>query len=330
VIDLKALHQARVLITGGAGLIGSTIAHLAVAHGARVTVLDALLPLFGGNPFNLQEILEEIDFIQGDIRDLEVMKETVKGADFIFSLAAQVSYVDSNVHPGLDLDINCRGHLNLLNACAQENRHAKIVFTSSRFVYGTIEYNPVDESHPFNCLSIYGINKLAGEKYYRFYHDAYGLKTVSLRLANPYGPRQQMKHGKYGIVNWFIRLALEGKPLTVYGDGHQRRDYIFVEDVAEALMLAALTPETAGQVYNLGSGIGTPFKKMAALVADCVPGTRVQQVEWPKDRYFVETGDYISDITKISQATGWHPKTSLSAGIAQTVDYYRRFRDRYW
>ena len=311
-------------------MIGSTIAHLAMALGAQVTVLDALLPMYGGNPYNLHKILERIDFVQGDIRDAEVLKGAVKGADYIFSLAAQVSYVDSNTHPLLDLDINCRGHLNLLNACLQNNREAKIVFTSSRFVYGTIEYNPVDEKHPFNCLSIYGINKLAGEKYYRFYRDAYGLKTVSLRLANPYGPRQQMKHSKYGIVNWFIRLALEGQPLTVYGEGSQKRDYIFVEDVAEAAVYAALTPETEGQVYNVGSGLGTPFRDMVSLVAECVPGTVVKQVEWPKDRYFVETGDYISDITRITQVTGWQPRTSLKDGIAQTVNYYRRHRDRYW
>lgn len=311
-------------------MIGSTIAHLAVAQGAQVTVLDALLPMYGGNPFNLHKILDRIDFVQGDIRDFEVLKEAVKGADYIFSLAAQVSYVDSNIHPLLDLDINCRGHLNLLNACVQANREARIVFTSSRFVYGTIEYNPVDEKHPFNCLSIYGINKLAGEKYYRFYRDAYGLQTVSLRLANPYGPRQQMKHSKYGIVNWFMRLALEGQPLTVYGEGSQRRDYIFVEDVAEAAVYAALSSETEGQVYNVGSGIGTPFKDMVSLVAACVPGTEIRQVEWPKDRYFVETGDYISDITRITQATGWQPRTSLKDGIAQTLDYYRQHRDRYW
>ena len=329
-VSLKSLYGARVLITGGAGMIGSTIAHLAVAQGAKVTVLDAMMPLYGGNPFNLHQILEDIDFIQGDIRDFETVKAAVQGADYIFSLAAQVSYVDSNVHPMLDLDINCRGHLNLLNACVQVNRQARIVFTSSRFVYGTIEYNPVDENHPFNCLSIYGINKLAGEKYYRFYRDAHGLPTVSLRLANPYGPRQQMKHSKYGIVNWFIRLALEKKPLTVYGEGNQRRDYIFVEDVAQAAMFAALTPETEGQVYNVGSGIGTPFKEMVNLVAQCIPGTEVHQVEWPKDLQFVETGDYISDITRITQTTGWRPRTSLKEGIVQTVDYYRQHRDRYW
>lgn len=311
-------------------MIGSTIAHLAVRQGAKVAVLDAMLPLYGGNDFNLSGIMDQIDFIPGDIRDFDLVKRAVAGADYIFSLAAQVSYVDSNTEPLLDLDINCHGHINLLQACVQASPRAKCVFTSSRFVYGTIEYNPVDESHPFNCLSIYGIHKLAGEKYYRFYHDAHQLRTVSLRISNPYGPRQQMKHSKYGIVNWFIRLALEGQPLTVYGEGRQKRDYIFVEDVAEALILAALTPGTEGQVYNLGSGIGTPFIDMAQWVAEAIPGTEVRQVEWPADQYFVETGDYISNIAKLTQATGWAPKTSIEEGIAQTVSYYRRHRARYW
>jgi UDP-glucose 4-epimerase len=328
--DFDSLRGARVLITGGAGMIGSAIAHLAVAQGAAVTVLDAMLPLYGGNRFNLEGIWDRITFVPGDIRDFELLRRQVVGMDYIFSLAAQVSYVDSNTDPLLDLDINCRGHLNLLNACAAANRGARLLFTSSRFVYGTIEYNPVDEGHPFNCLSIYGIHKLAGEKYYRFYHDAHGMAAVSVRIANPYGPRQQMKHSKYGIVNWFIRLALDGQPLTVFGEGGQRRDYIFVEDVAEAAVAATLAPGTAGQVYNLGSGTGTPFIDMAKMVAEVIPGTEVKQVAWPADRYFVETGDYISDITKLVQATGWRPRISMAEGIRRTADYYRQHREQYW
>ncbi len=311
-------------------MIGSTLTHLLVASGAEVTVLDAMLPLYGGNPFNLQDISDKIFFVKGDIRDLEIVKRVVDGADFIFNLAAQVSYVDSNLDPLLDLDINCRGHLNVLLACSQANRQARLVFTSSRFVYGSIDYNPVDEGHPFNCLSIYGIHKLAGEKYYRFYHDAHGLHTVSLRITNPYGPRQQMKHSKYGIVNWFIRLALEGKPLTVFGEGLQKRDYIFVEDLAEALVLAPLSSSTNGQVYNLGSGRGTPFIDMVNLVAELVPGTQIHHLEWPTDRYFVETGDFIADISRLKEDTGWNPKTSLRQGIAKTIEFYRQYHDKYW
>lgn len=311
-------------------MIGSQITRLAVQGGAQVTVLDAMLPLYGGNPFNLHGLEEAISFVQGDMRDPELLRAMVPGKDIIFSLAGQVSYVDSNVDPFLDLEINCGGHLKVLEACRQHNRRAKLVFASSRFVYGAIEYNPVDENHPFNCLSIYGIHKLAGEKYYRFYYDAHGLETVSLRLANPYGPGQQMKHSKYGIVNWFIRLALEGKPLTVYGEGQQQRDYIFNQDMAEAFLTVALEPGTAGKVFNVGSGVGTPFMEMARLVAAAVPGTEVVQLEWPADRYFVETGDYISDLTKITSATSWRPRTSLAQGIARTVAFYRENRQYYW
>ena len=311
-------------------MIGSTIAQLAVQSGAQVTILDAMLPAYGGNLFNLHGIHDAMKFVPGDIRDLELVKSLIPGMDYIFSLAGQVSYVDSNTDPLLDLDINCKGHIQVLEACRQARTKARLIFASSRFVYGKIDYNPVDEGHPFNCLSIYGIHKLAGEKYYRFYHEAYGLETVSVRIANPYGPRQQMKHSKYGIVNWFIRLALEGKPLTIYGDGRQGRDYIFVEDLAEAMFALGLAPKTSGQVYNLGTGLGTPFIEMAHLVAAAVPGTEVRQVEWPADRYFVETGDYVSDLGKITGTVAWRPRTSLKEGIARTVDYYRRYRGKYW
>ena len=329
-INATPLQGARILITGGAGMIGSHIAQAAVAQGAQVTVVDALLPLYGGNLFNLQEIASQITFIQGDIRDAALMQRVVQGQDIIFNLAGQVSYVDSNHDPLLDLDINCRGHITVLEACRQHNRRAKLVFASSRFVYGTIEYNPVDERHPFNCLSVYGIHKLAGEKYYRFYYDAHGMDTVSLRIANPYGPRQQMHHSKYGIVNWFIRLALEGQPLTIFGEGSQKRDYIFNQDLAAAFLAVAQTPTTAGEVYNVGSGTGTPFRDMARLVAAAVPGTEIIHLEWPADRYFVETGDYISDITKLTTATSWRPATSLEAGINRTVAFYRQHRRHYW
>ena len=318
------------LITGGAGMIGSTIAHLAVAQGAQVSILDAMLPLYGGNRFNLRGIIDEIQFIEGDIRDLDLMRRVVPGYDYIFSLAGQVSYVDSNTDPLLDLDINCKGHLQVLEACRLENPRAKLLFASSRFVYGRIEYNPVDEKHPFNCLSIYGIHKLAGEKYYRFYHEAYGLNTVSVRIANPYGPRQQMKHSKYGIVNWFIRLALDSQPLTVFGDGLQHRDYIYNEDLAEGCLALMLSPGTEGGVYNLGTGTAVPFIEMARLVAAAVPGTELRQVAWPQDRYFVETGDYLSDITRITAATGWRPKTTPKDGVERTVAYYREHRQEYW
>jgi UDP-glucose 4-epimerase len=328
--DAQALRGAQVVITGGAGMLGSAVARLALEHGADVTVIDAFLPLYGGNRFNLPEEHERLTTIEGDIRDAALMRQVLDGADWVFNLAAQVSYVDSNVDPFTDLDINCRGHLTLLEACRLSGRRPKVVFASSRFVYGTVQDNPVNEKHPFNCLSIYGIHKLAGEKYHRFYYDAYGIPAVSLRIANPYGPRQQMKHEKYGIVNWFIRLALEGKPLSVYGDGAQVRDYIYVDDLAEAFLTVAADDRTSGETYNLGSGVGSRFREMAEIIAEEIPGTVVQSVPWPPDRVFVETGDYVTDLTKLSSTTGWKPQVFLREGIARTIAFYRQHRARYW
>src|SRR5258708_482965 len=204
-------------------MLGSTLAHLAAEQGAKVRIIDAMLPLYGGNPFNLESIAHEIDFIEGDIRDAGVMKAAVRDVDYVFDLAAQVSYVHSNRDPLLDLDINCRGHLIVLEACRQFSPKTKVIFSSSRFVYGSTQYNPVDENHPTNCTSIYGIHKLNVEKYFGFYHAAHNLETACVLIANPYGPRQQMKHNAYGIVNWFIRLAMDGKPLTIYWDVKQFR-----------------------------------------------------------------------------------------------------------
>ena len=327
---MSFLQGKEVLVTGGAGMLGSSLVVRLAGLGAKVRVLDAMLPDYGGNLFNLSEVKDRIEWIQGDIRDSACLRQALRGIRMVFNLAAQVSYIDSNVDMEKDLDINCLGQIRLLEACRALPILPRVVFSSSRFVYGRIERNPVNELHPLNCLSVYGIHKLAGEKYHRFFYDRYGLPTVSLRIANPYGPRQQMKHSKYGIVNWFVRLGLEGKPLTVYGKGLQKRDYIYVEDLVEAFLLAALSPKTPGQVYNIGSGQGISFHIMAEEVARQIPGSLVTEVEWNPSRYFVETGDYVSDISKIRQDTGWQPRVPLQEGISRTLAYYRKYRDSYW
>ena len=324
------LKNKNILIVGGAGMIGSTLANLIYDEGANITIFDAMLPLYGGNMFNLDNIKDKINFIKGDIRDGDSLNDVVKNQDYIFNLAAQVSYVKSNNEPFLDMDFNCKGILNVLEACRKFAPNSKIVFSSSRFVYGSLEYLPVDEKHPFNCRSIYGIHKLTGEKYHRFYCDAYGLNTTSIRIANPYGPRQQMKHSEWGIVNWFVKLALDSKPLTVFGKGTQKRDYVFVDDIAKALLCCAESDNTNGKVYNIGSGIGTPFIEMADTIASLIPGTAVNELEWPKDRYFVETGDYISDNTAIMTDTDWSPIIDFKSGIDRTIKYYQEFRNHYW
>lgn len=320
----------RILITGGAGMIGSTIAIQSVKRGATVTIFDNMLPMYGGNHFNLEPVKDEINFVFGDIRDEVTVSEVVKGQDVIYNLAAQVSYVDSNIHPFYDLDVNCRGHLTVLECCRKYNPKVRIIFSSSRFIYGKTQYNPVDEEHPYNCLSIYGVHKLNGEKYYQYYYQNHHLDTIIFRIANPYGPRQQMKHSKYGVVNWFIKLGLEGISLPIFGDGKQKRDYIFVEDIAECMLSILKVKNPEWRVFNLGSGVGTRFCDMAKFVVDALKGAKIEFKEWPKDRYFVETGDYISNIDRIKNVSGWAPKTPMIEGVRKTIEYYQKYRRYYF
>lgn len=319
----------RVLITGGAGFIGSTLAHALVALGADVRVVDAMLPLYGGNLFNLEGIRDRVAFTEGDIRDAELMHQLVSGCDLVFNFAAQVSYIDSKEQPFLDLDINGRGHLTVLEAVRQHAPAARVLFSSSRLVYGRIQTLPVGEDHPTDPLSVYGIHKLLGEKYYRYYADTFGLHTVSVRIPNPYGPRQQMKHSKYSIVGWFVRQALDNNTVQIFGDGTQERDYLYIDDIVAAFLCLAVRGES-GEVYNIGTHERVRFVDMVdAVLASVGSGTK-EHVPWPGQYEKNETGNYIADTTKITELTGWQPRVSLADGVAQTVAYYKEYREQYW
>lgn len=319
-----------VLITGGLGFIGSNLAHRLVELGAKVTIMDALLPLYGGNPSNIESVQDRLTLSRTDIRDARGIEALVSGQEFIFNLAAQVSYITSDEDPVLDLDINCRGHLNLLEACRRVNRDARILFPGTRMQYGRIEMLPAPETHPMNPLGIYGIHKLTGENYYRMYYRTHGLKTTVLRIANPYGIRHQMKHSKYGIVNWFIRLAMDGQRIRIFGAGDQVRDYVYVGDVVEAFIAAALHPAAVGESFNVGSGTGTRFVDMARTVLEVVGSGELEMAPWPEDYFHIETGDYVLDISKINGLLGWKPAVSLQDGVRLTHEFYVRHRDRYW
>lgn len=331
VTDLAAAYAGRpVLLLGGLGLIGSTLAHRLVALGARVTILDARLPPYGANPQNLAGIADRIALEVGDIRDESVMARLVPGQACIVNLAAQASYNDSLIDPFLDLDINCRGHLLLLELCRRLNRQARVLFAGSRLQFGRITRVPTDEDHPQVPLMPYGVHKSTAEKYSLMYHRVHGLPTTVLRLANPYGPRQQMRHSKYGILNWFLRLAMDGGVITVYGDGRQIRDYVYVDDLATAFLLAGALEPAIGEVFNVGSGVGTSFRAMAERVVEIVGRGTVASVPWPADYPNIDTGDYVADITRIRRALGWAPTTPLGEGIARTHAYYREHRAAYW
>jgi len=327
---LEKIKNKKVLITGGLGMIGSTLAHKLVDLGAEVTLVDSLIKPYGGNYFNIEEIKNSITVNYSDIRDIESMKILIRDKDIVFNLAAQVSHNDSLENPSLDADINYIGHLNVLEAARKYNSSAKIFHAGSRLQFGKIIKNPVAEDHPLKPLTPYALNKTAAENLYLYYHRVFDIPVVIFRIANPYGPRCQMRHSKYAIINWFIRNAMEDKEIIIFGDGTQIRDYIFVDDLADAFILASIEDSTSGEVFNIGSGIGTKFKDMVNTVVNSVGKGKIKYVPWPSDYLNVETGNYITDISKISRFLEWKPKFSLDKGIDHTIDYYKKVKEFYW
>lgn len=324
------IHGKRVLITGGLGMIGSTLAHRLVKLGARVTIVDSCMQPYGSNLFNLQGILDRVAVNICDIRDRESMKVLVREKEIIFNLAAQVSHNDSIENPFLDADINYVGHLNVLESVRTHNPEAVIIHAGSRLQFGRIEYVPVDEGHPLCPRTPYALNKTAAENCYLYYHNIHALKVVAFRIANPYGPRSQMRHSKYSMVNWFIRQAMDGQTINIFGNGEQVRDYIHVNDLVDAFIRASVTEKCYGEVFNVGSGIGTTFKEMVETVVTAVGAGTIRFVPWPENYINVETGDYITDRAKLTELAGWEPGISLSAGVASTVAFYREHREHYW
>ncbi len=319
----------QVLITGGLGFIGSNLAHALLAKGARVTILDALLPPYGGNRFNVVDIADKLELVDGNIMDEDLVNNLVAGKDFVFHLAGQVGYLDSKAQPFVDLEFNGRGNLIMLEALKNHASKAHLVFSSSRLVYGRIKSLPVTEEHPTEPLSLYGIHKLLAEKYMRYYAENFGLNTVSVRIPNPYGPRQQMKHARYSIVGWFLRQAMEGKAITVFGDGKQERDYIYINDIVDALLRLSILGQ-AGEVYNIGSHEHLTFEDMVDCILKEVGSGTKKHVPWPEDYEKNETGNYSADTSKIKQICGWQPLVNFSDGISEMHQFYKKNKKHYW
>lgn len=324
------IQDKSVLITGGLGMIGSTIALMLVKQGASVTILDASLSPYGANRFNIRDIAGQVELVHGDIRDFTLMSRLVQGQDVIFNLAGQVSHNDSLTDPFWDLSINYTGHLNVAEAARLHNPSTRIVYSGSRLQFGKIKEVPVDESHPQTPETPYALHKSVAEQMYGYYYRIHGVQSACFRIANPYGIRSQMKHSKYTIVNWFIRQAMENKTLTIFGEGHQVRDYIYVEDLATALIAAGFNPDIEHVSYNVGSGTGTTFAEMVHLVVDTVGSGEVVHIDWPDNYKNVETGDYITDISKLTTELGWQPQVSLQEGIEKTYAYYKQYKEHYW
>ena len=325
-----AVAGKKVLITGGLGMIGSTIARKMVKMNAEVTIVDSMIEPFGANLFNVHDIKEKITINISDIRDKESIKILVKDKDIIFNLAAQVSHNDSLKNPYNDADINYLGHLNVIEAVKNENPEARVLFSGSRLQYGKTETVVVDESHPMRPLTPYALNKAAAENLYLYYHRLFNVPVVIFRIANPYGARCQMKHSKYAIINWFIRTAMENKNITIYGDGNQIRDYFYVDDLADAFIAASVKEGVAGEIFNVGYGAGVKFVDMVRKVVEIVGSGQVKFLEWPAEYINVETGDYIANIEKIKRVLGWKPRINLEEGIRKTYEYYSKYKKYYW
>jgi len=325
----KSYKGVKVLITGGLGFIGSTLAIRLAGEGAKIVIVDSLIPGYGGNLFNINPVKDKVRVIIADVRDTGQMNKLVGGQDLIFNLAGTLSHVDSMRDPMTDLEINCRAQLSLLESVRKYNPDVRIVFAGTRNQYGKAKYLPVDEDHPQEPTDINGINSIAAEKYHLMYTKVYGIKTVSLRMTNTFGPRHQMKHSRQGVLNWFIRLILEGQEVKLYGTGNQIRDVNYIDDVVEALYLTGRSEKGWGEAYNLG-GIPVSLSEFVKTAVKTAKMGRVSVVPFPEEREKIEIGDYIASYEKIKKTYGWVPKTKLTEGIEKTIGYYLKYRNKYW
>jgi UDP-glucose 4-epimerase len=328
--DYKIFAGSDVLITGGVGFIGSALARRLVELGAKVTLVDSLIPEYGGNIFNIHDIRDRVTVDLTDVRDAAAMSSLIKKRQFLFNLAGQTSHLDSMTDPMTDLDINAAAQLRILEACRLHNRALKIIFASTRQVYGRPEYLPVDEKHPINPIDVNGINKLAGEWYHLLYNDVYQIRACALRLTNTYGPGMRVKDARQTFLGIWIRRLIQGKPIQIFGDGKQRRDFNFVSDVVEALVRAAASREAHGQVFNLGHHEQISLEELASLLVEINGSGNYELVPFPDDRKAIDIGDYYADFRKIEKVLGWSPKVLLENGLNETLEYYRKHHAHYW
>ncbi len=320
----------RILVTGGLGFIGSHLARALVAAGSDVLLVDSLIPEYGGNLANIRGIEERVRVNVSDVRDAHSLRQLVRGQDVVFNLAGQTSHVDSMSDPLTDLEINCRAQLFILEACRRHNRDATIVYAGTRQVYGRPQYLPVDEAHPVTPVDVNGVNKLAGEQYHRLYAEVHGLRCCVLRLTNTYGPRMRVKDARQTFLGAWLRAAVAGEEIVVFGDGRQRRDFNYVDDAVRAFLLAAAREEAAGEVFNLGDDRVVTLLELAELLLAIHGSGRFRLEPFPEERRTIDIGDYYGDYRKIRDTLGWAPTVPLEEGLSRSLDFYADHGDLYW
>jgi len=320
----------KILITGGLGFIGSNLAITLCKIGAEIIIVDSLIDDYGGNLFNIEPVKDRVKVNIADVRDESSMNYLVKKVDYIFNLAGQVSHIDSMNDPYTDLDINCRSQLSLLESCKKYNKDVIIVYAGTRQQYGKPDYLPVDEKHPVHPTDVNGINMMAGEWYHILYNNVYGIRSVSLRLTNTYGPRLLLKHNRQGFFGWFVRQIIEGKQVNIFGDGRQKRDFNFVDDTVRAFLIAGAQEKSYGNFYNLGGAERISLVDLVEMMIRIHGSGSYNIVPFPPERKIIDIGDFYADFSKIKKELKWSPQVDLEEGLKNTFEYYKKFHDYYY
>jgi UDP-glucose 4-epimerase len=328
--DYRDFYRGRrVMVTGGLGFIGSNLARRLTELGADILLVDSLIDDYGGHLFNIDGIESKVRVNIADIRQRTTMNYLVRDREVIFNLAGQVSHIDSMLDPYNDLEINCKSQLTLLEACRNHNPAAKVVFAGTRQVYGKPDRLPVDETHLVRPTDINGINKVAGEYYHLVYNNVFGVRACSLRLTNIYGPRQLVRHNRQGFIGWFVRLVVEDKEIQIFGDGQQLRDFVYVDDAADAFLRAGASDAVNGQVFNVGGAQPISHLDLVSLLIETAGTGAYRLVEWPPEKKVIDIGSFYADSTRFRTTAGWEPATTLRDGLARTIAYYREHLPRY-
>jgi UDP-glucose 4-epimerase len=326
-LRLQAYAGARVVITGGLGLIGSAIARRLVTLGAEVVLIDSMIPDYGGNLANVADIGDRVTINIADIRGGHALRHLLRGRDFLFNLAAQTSHLASMSSPEEDLAINCTAQLQLLEACREVNPGIAVVYAGTRQIYGRPQYLPVDEKHPLRPVDVNGVNKMAGEAYHLLFRDVYGIRTRSLRLTNVYGPGMRIKDARQTFLGIWLRRLIEGETFEIWG-GEQRRDLLYVDDAADAFLYAAITPQTEGLALNVG-GETAGLKELAQALIQANGGGEYEIREFPAERKAIDIGDFLLDDRSFRELCRWRPQVGLAEGLRRSLAYYRDHLQNY-
>ena len=324
----KELSGKKVLITGGLGFIGSNLAHKCLALGADVTIYDCLDPRSGGNMHNIKNVENKIKVALNDIRSIEDLSTNIRDKDILFNCAAYTSHPNSMKEPLMDIEVNCQGVINILEAVRRFNTDIKIIQVGTSTQIGQMKYNPVDEDHPEFPVEIYSANKSVSEKYVLIYGQAYDIKTTVIRLVNVFGPRSNIKNSDFGFMNYFIGLALQGKELNVFGEGEQLRSLLCVDDAVDALILAALSEKSNGEVFLASTDQNYKVTEIAEAITSCIGGT-IKFIPWPKDREVIEIGDAVISNKKIKDVLNWNAQFDLNGGLIATKEYFLKNLKQY-